>query len=365
MKSSIKYYKVFLVIILAWAFHSCQQTDEFIAPSAKMSIVNDNISLLEKLEVKNMGEGQKFSFWTGDAGHNYNQRSSGDNFGLAPNAGNDFVYYYLNAGKYTVVMIASSYDDLTGKFIQKIDSATVTVSGAAVNNFTNFAIKNVWKGYSPSAIINNDSIFVKIAPINRPLYPDSLIAYIANSKPPLFSVAENLDYVTVFDENNTTFKGLGLDTGQLKLFNIIDANTIQSKVKSFTIVDNATQNAHTYKMAAMLYPQLFSFEIEGDTALLFSENGLAQLKQESIVTFYQLHQDSIYIGIFLDRDQDITKVTPTFKVTPGSVVTLNGEVQTSGVSKVNLSNSPVTYMITRNFGSFKITTKVGVNVSVF
>jgi hypothetical protein len=365
MKNIIKYYKAFLVIVVVLALYSCNQTDEFIEPDAKMSIVNNNISLVEKLEVKNLGEGQKFSFWTGDAGHNYSLRSMGENYGLAPNAGNDLVYYYLKAGKYTVVMIASSYDAVTGRFVQKIDSATVTVSGAAVNNFTSFGIKNTWKGYTPMGIINNDSIFFKIAPINRPLYPDSLLAYIANSKSPLFSVAENLDYVTIFDENNVKYKGLGTDTAQLNLFRIIDANNVESKIKSFTIVDNATQNAHTYKVAAMLYPQLFSFTIEGDTALMFSQDGMSQLKQDKIITFYQLHADSIYIGIFLDNDQDITKVTPTFNVSPNSVVTLNGVVQTSGVSKVDLSASPVTYMITKSFGSFKITTKVGVNISVF
>ena len=289
----------------------------------------------------------------------------GGNYGLAPNAGNDFVYYYSKAGDYTVYMIASSYDATEDKFVQKIDSAKVSVTGADVNNFTSFAIKNAWIGYSPLGIIKNDSIFIKIAPINRPLYPDSLLAYIANSKPPLFSVAENLDYVTIYDENNNIYKGDGTDVGKLNLLKIIDANNVESNIRSFTIVDNATQNAHTYKVAALLYPQMFNFSIAGDTALMFSKDGKSQLSKKEITTFYQIHADSVYMGIYLDKGQDATNVTPSFIVTPNSIVTLNGVVQTSGISKVDLTVEPVVYNITKNFGSFKITTKVTVLYNSF
>lgn len=365
MKNFLKQYNIFLVIALVSTIYSCKNKDEFIEPEAKMSIVNNNISVVEKLEVKNLGKGQKFSFWSGDAGHNYSLKNLGGNYGVPPNAGEDFEYYYPKVGNYTVYMVASSYDAITDRFVQKIDSAKVTVSGAAINNFTNFAIKNAWIGYNPMGIISNDSIFIKIAPMNRPVYPDSLLAYIVNSKSPLFSVAENLDYVTIYDENNNTYKGDGTDIGHLNLFQIIDADNIESNVRSFTIVDNATQDAHTYKVAAMLYPQLSSFSIAGDTALFLSKNGQSQLSDKEMVSYYQSHVDSIYIGIYLNKGQDATNVTPIFKATSNAVVTLNGVVQTSGVSKVDLTVQPVVYNITKNFGSFKITTKVAVNYSEF
>jgi hypothetical protein len=366
MKNLIKQYKTFLVIVCVLAMYSCKQSDDFIEPDAKMNIVNNNISLLEKLEVKNLGQGQKYTFWAGDAGHNYNLRSSGGNYGLAPNAGIDFNYYYLKAGEYTVYMIASSYDAVDDRFVQKIDSAKISVSGAAVNNFTSFAIQNAWVGYSPMGEIKNDSIFIKLAPLTRPFYSDTLLAYVVNMKPPLFSVAKNLDYATIYDENNNFYKGLGTDISQLNLFKIIDENNIEPIVKTFTIIDNATQNAHSYKVAAMFYPQMFSYSIEGDDALLFSENGLSQITDKNVINkHYLLHPDSIYLGVYLDMDQDIKNVTPTFNVTPNAVVTLNGVVQTSGVSKVDLTVQPIVYKITSNFGSFKITTKVAVNYSSF
>jgi hypothetical protein len=366
MKNLIIKYKIILIIVSTLAIYSCQKNDEFIEPDAKMRIVNTNISLHEKLEVKNLGKGQKFSFWAGDVGHNYTLRTQGGNTGLPPNVGNDFNYYYLKSGVYTVYMIASSYDAENDKFVQKIDSATVTVTMPAVNNFTSFAIKNAWIGYNPLGEINNDSIFIRIAPVNRILYADSILTYIVNSKPPLFSVSVNLDYLTIYDENNNIYKGDGNDLFRLNLFKNIDANNVESNVRSFTVVDNATQNSRTYKVAAMLYPQIFTFSVGGDKALKFSEDGMTKLSDKAITTFYQTYADSMFIGIYLTEDQNIKKVTPVFSVTPNSVVTVNGVVQTSGVSEVDFSvNKPVPYKITRNFGSFTITTKVAVYYEVW
>jgi hypothetical protein len=362
----IKHYIV-LIIFLS-IIYSCKKNDTFIEPVAKMNITSNNLTVLQTLEIKNYGNGEYFSFWPGDEGHNYNLKSSGGNTGLPPNSGNDFKYVYLKAGIYTIYMVASSYDGDNNKFVQKIDSASITVTGAALNYFTGFGIYHAWTSYTPLGKISNDSISINIAPFNRILgYPDSLMAYIVNGKAPWFSAAENMSYISVndADQNNISLKGDGTDAVKLNMFKIIDANTVEPIIKTFTIVENSSQNVHTYKVAAMMYPELYSFSIEGDTALMFSTDGLTQPTSDQMNNYLITKPDSIFIGIFLGNGQVITSVKPIFTATQGSVVTLNGIVQTSGNSSVDFTKQPIVYEITQNFNGFKISTKVAVNYLVF
>jgi hypothetical protein len=364
MKKLMKYNKILIIIVFAMTVFSCAK-DIFVEPEAKFRIAKSNITVLEKMEVENLGKGEYFSFWPGDKGHNYNLRSMGGNIGLAPNSGIDFEYYYLKAGIYTVVMVASSYDSEEDKYIQKVDSFSVTVAGVALNFFTSFGIFHAWASYSPQGRISNDSISINIAPVNRPIYKDSLFAYIINGRPPLFTVAGDNDDISVYDENNTLLNGDGTDQIKMNVFEIIDPNTVEPIIKTFKVVDNNSQKVHAYKVAAMLYPQLNSYSVEGDTALMFSLDGLSKPTSDQISAYLTARPDSIFVGVFLLRGQELSSVTPTFSVTPGSIVTLNGIEQISGVSKVDFTKQPIVYKITRNYSGFEITSKFAVNYLVF
>jgi hypothetical protein len=366
MKRIKHHYIIYLITAIILTFYSCKKNNGFIDPEAKFNISNTSFAVMEKVEITNLGKGEYFSFWPGDQGHNYAMKSMGGNIGLTPNVGKDLVYYYPKAGVYTVVMLASSYDGETNKYIQKIDSVSITVSGGSpLNYFKNFGIYHAWEFYSPEGKIKNDSISINIAPVNRPTYKDSLFAYIINGRPPLFSVAGNSSDVSVYDENNTLLKGDGTDPVKMKVFKIIDPNTVEPIIKTYKVVNNITQDVHSYKVAAMFYPQLLSFAVGADNAIMFSPNGSSVPNSDQISAYLASRPDSIFVGVFLTHGQNITSVTPTFSVTPGSEVTLNGIVQTSGVSNVDFTKTPIVYEISKKYNGFKITTKFAVNYSVF
>jgi hypothetical protein len=123
----------------------------------------------------------------------------------------------------------------------------------------------------------------------------------------------------------------------------------------------------TYTIAAMLYPEMFSFSAKGVDAFKFSKDGEAVHGNDSIsaVNFIASYSDSCYFGIkirTLDNEYD---AVPTFTTTPGCVVTLDGVEgeQISGVTTVHIvNNKPLLYRITKTESGFKLTTKVAVNV---
>ena len=117
MKKTIYIYSGVLLLIL----FACEKKayKVFIEPEAKIEVSKTQVNINEAVYVKNLSKGESFSFWPGDKNHDYSKKSEG-NKGLESNRGNDFEYSYDISGSYTLVVVASSFDEKDDKLTEKI-----------------------------------------------------------------------------------------------------------------------------------------------------------------------------------------------------------------------------------------------------
>jgi hypothetical protein len=349
-------------------FISCTKYDINPAPDAKFTIAKTTYNVLEQVNVVNEGSGEYFSFWPGDAGHKYALRANGIDKGLIPNQGKNFNYSYLFTGTYTLVMVASSYDENTQVRTEKVDSVKITVtSGTSGNIIYSIEMYNCMKGYNAlGRFIGGDSILFPIDYVNRTKsLTDSGYIAIINQRSFIFSASA---FAKVYGENNTLLTGLSDDTYTSNLIVPVSYNPLvyHSRISHLKVVaqDNTEK---TYTIAAMLYPEMFSFSAKGVDAFKFSKDGGAVHGNDSIsaVNFIASYSDSCYFGIKIKTFDNEYDAVPTFTTTPGCKVTLDGVEgeQISGVTTVHIvNNKPLLYRITKTESGFKLTTKVAVYV---
>ena len=94
--------------------------------------------------------------------HDFTLKDAGlNNIGLPPNLGKDFYYSYTQSGSFTIVMVASSYDEVSDKYVSVTTSRNIFVKPGNDGNFLEkFALNNVEKDYSPEATIYGDQDLV-------------------------------------------------------------------------------------------------------------------------------------------------------------------------------------------------------------
>jgi len=256
---------------LSFIILSCKPDyDIFVDPKADMELSKTSVDVLEPVYIKNLGDAETYSFWPGDEGHDYSKTEVSKNTGLPPNRGNDFEYTYLRSGTYTITMIASSFNEESGKFAQVLSTKQITVNpGNNGNNFTRFAIDNALAGYSPEGIISGNKITIPIGFINRVSgISDKDYAVLINKRPPLFSV--NSSSAKVYSEESTILEGRGDDPYQL---NLLDVNTLEPIIRKFTVVQDGLPNE--YSVAALFYPEISGLKVLGFAAIEYSKDGLS------------------------------------------------------------------------------------------
>lgn len=360
MRISIKY--IVCIIGGLFLFISCTKYDINPAPNAKFTIAKTTYNVLEQVRIVNEGSGEYFSYWPGDGGHNYALRSNGIDKGLIPNQGKNFNYTYLYTGTYTMVMVASSYDEDTHVRTEKVDSVKITVvSGTSGNIISSIEIYNCLKGYNAiGKFVGEDSILFPIDYVNRAQYlSDSSFIDILNKRSFIFTASI---YAKVYGENNTLLTGLRDDTYASNLIIPVsyDPLVYNSRIGQLKVVsqDNSEK---LYTIAAMFYPEMFSFSAKGKDAIKYSSNG--QVQDNDSINFISSYSDSSYFGIKIKTLESEYDAVPTFSTSPNCVVTLDGVEgeQISGVSQVHfVKNKPLLYRITRNESGFKLTTKVAI-----
>jgi len=343
---------------------SCvDEYSSFIEPVVKIEIEKTNFNVLEPVYVTNLSQGELFSFWPGDEGQNFALRNSSRNTGLSPNRGNDFEYVYLRSGTYSMVIVASSYNELTGNYVEKIDSVSITINpGNQGNNFLSFAIDNAWPGYSPAGIIEEDKITIPLAYISRlSAVDDQYYGYLINRRPPLFSV--NSSTAKVYSEEGTLLNGTGTDNYRI---NLIDTATMEPIVKEFTVVQD--DNERIYQVAALFYPEMFSISILGADAVKYSYDGRSTPPEEEIRKERLAYPDHSFFGVLVFGNQDaLSNTAPTFSITEGAKLILKdtGQEIISGETAVDFTNPPVTFEIHSTKQGYTVVSSVDIYVSVF
>jgi hypothetical protein len=356
-------YWVYAILTLPFMV-SCVKYDINPSPVAKISIAKSTYNVLEQVTVVNEGQGEYFSFWPGDKNHNYALRANGVDKGIIPNEGTNFTYSYMYTGTYNMVVVASSYDEDTHTRTEKVDSVKVTVvSGSSGNVIESIELYNCLTGYnSIGKMVGTDSILFPIASLNKINgISDSVYVKILNQRNFIYTASL---FAEVYGDNNTLLTGMTDDTYQSNLIEPISYNPLvyKSRIASLKVVGQGGVSRE-YKMAAMFYPEMFTFSAKGKDAVRYSSSGLVQ--DADSANFISSYPDSCYIGLKIKTVETEFDAIPTFTATPGCTVSLieNGveKVQKSGVSTVHfVKNQALYYKVTRIQDGFKLSTNVAV-----
>jgi hypothetical protein len=333
---------------------------------AKISVTKTEFNVLEQVNITNEGTGEYFVFWPGDYGHNYSKRADGEQRGIAPNNGNSFSYSYIATGTYSIVMVASSYDEENDVRTEKVDSLMVTViSGDAGNVIESIELYNCLSGYnSVGQFTGPDSILFPIGYLNRPKgVDDSTFISIINGRSFIFNASS---FSKVYGDNDVLLTNTTDDTYKSNLIEGLSYNPLvyNSRIKTLKVVsqDGITRN---YTIAAMLYPELLSFSVPVASvtrnALMYSSNGI--IVDSTYKSFQNAFPDSVYFGLRTKSLQATFNAVPTFTNTQGSKVYLNGAEQISGETPVKFTKGgTLHYIIVREDRGFKIMMKAAILV---
>jgi hypothetical protein len=363
MKRIIQNTAVFVCI--SFFMLACKtEYDIFVEPKAEMELSQTSVDVLEPVYITNLGKGETFVFWPGDEGQDYSKTAESRNTGLPPNRGKDFEYTYLRSGTYTITMIASSFNEETGKLVEHISTQQITVNpGNNGNNFTMFAIDNALAGYSPEGIIEGNKITIPIGFINRTSgISDHDYAVLINKRPPLFSA--NSSSAKVYSEEGTLLQGRGDDSYQL---NLIDVNTLDPIVRKFNVVQDGLPNE--YSVAALFYPEISDLEVLGFSANEYSTDGLSTVSEDEIKKLQLAYPGQTFFGVFLVgiTPNQLKTAILNFNLTDGASLRLKatGEEIISGATPVDISTTPIDFEIIRTVNGFSIMSEFKIYSTVF
>jgi hypothetical protein len=260
--------------------------------------------------------------------------------------------------------LASSFDEQSGKYVQKSNTVQITVKpGNNGNNFTSFAIDNAFAGYSPEGKINGDLITIPIGFINRASgIDDNAYASLINRRPPLFSV--NSSSAKVYSEEGILLQGRGDDNYKL---NLIDETTLEPIVKKFTVIQDGL--AHEYSVAALFYPEISGLSVLGFNAREYSKNGLSSISEAEIKQLQLAYPGQTFYGVFIAgvKPDKLKAATLKFTLSEGVSVHLKstGEEIISGTTPVDISSPPIDFEIRRTIKGFSIISEFQVYTTIF
>lgn len=356
-----------ITVAMCLSLVSCtNEYEAYIEPKVDIHVENTVVNDLEAVFVENNGSGEKFTYWPGDDLHDYSKKDDGEerNTGLPPNRDNNsFEYYYATEGVYTMTVIASSFNELTGDFAYDIDSVSITVTGNQGIGVVSFAISNAMGGYSPEGIIDDEAgkITIPIAYYNRPFGLDD-VDYIAliNGRPPKFTLYSNYAYASFDDGQILT--GNGKDKYSINLF---DAETLEPIERTFIVTKGV--NVKEYKVAALFYPKVESFSAVGQDFIAYSKTGSQPDEEE--VEKIELSQPELNIfgSIIFGSLEMLKTAKPIFTLSDNSKLYLEGtntEV-ISGVTEVDLSVSPTIFDVRCTKIGHTVDAKLEVYATIF
>jgi hypothetical protein len=325
-----------ILFLMVMPLSACmEEIERFEDPVADFILPSDTVELFANVKFTNTGSGEYFCFWTGDQDHDYTLRDSAkNNIGLPPNTGRDFFYSYTQSGAFTVVMVASSFDEISGKFATDTISRLIYVRpGNDGNTLEMFGIYNVEKDYSPEAEIIGDSIL--LFRLSRKYEPR------VNTRPVRFRT----NFVQAVLTN-----GIG-DTlySNLSKITMYDIETDKPNLNLINVYGYLNKKK-TYKLIAAFYPQITSFKFsDGPPA-----TNLLEVPGQQGAYTAQINRD-----IFLPNTTTIEYVAD-----PGVVVTMDDDLTPleSGVTPVTLSSSRHTFYFTKDVEGHKLVTSMVLSI---
>lgn len=363
-------------LILAVIFLSCEDKEYelFVSPESKIEISKTAVNVNEPVYVKNLGTGEYFSFWPGESGNNYAMKENGHR-GEEANRGRDFEYRYTLAGKYNMVVVASSYDEKEEKFVESTTQIEITVNVDANgdgNNFDMFALKSVMPdGYHPRGIINNDRILIPIANVGlvKEVFGQDYDRFIRflNQRPPLFTLSKN--GAQVYSPEGIELFGDGEDDYETNFFDTI---TYLPNAKTYTV--DFLGSKKEYSVMPMFYPQLLTFEVDAVPAAKWVENYIDYMQNpdnynlENTRHLELSYSDYAYYGILIVEGTpgEAADKVPVFTLSDNTKCYLKGTEQevVSGVTHLDFTQ-PVSLTLVKSYSGFQLESTVDLKVIVY
>jgi hypothetical protein len=324
--------KKFVILIPLIALMACnREIIRFVEPVADFSLPGDTVELFSTVKFTNNGTGEYFSFWTGDQDHDYTLKDAGlNNIGLPPNLGKDFYYSYTQSGSFTVVMVASSYDEETNKYVSVTQTKKIFVKPGNDGNFIEkFALNNVEKDYSPEATIYGDSDLVFRLSRKYDIR--------VNTRPIRFRTT-NVNAILTSPTGDTLYSDLSL----LNLYDLTADVPIVNRINVYGYFGKL----RNYDIITCFYPTV--------TTIKFTD-GPNSKPLVAVPGKQGVFEASIFRDSFLPNTTTLTYVTE-----PGVVVTMGTDPTPliSGVTPITLTSNRHTFFFKKVIEGYEIVTAV-------
>jgi len=330
----------YLVIASIFLFLGCENKEYFIQPKAEFNLTPKSASVLDLIILQVTGEGQYFTFFTGDEGHNYDSISAGD-VGLSPNPQGELIHSYRKPGTFKIVLVATGYDHDARETVRKTMEKTIVISenrntiekidfgtfGAyfsGADDFLNFT--------QEGAIFQDDRIIkVYLYQYARLFNLSTRYPYTSASEipvTPLITLDSEVAVVTV--------DGAQVGSGE-HVIHVDNNDALIPKTYTVTANDGSIKE---YTVGLMFIPEFRTFTIADKT--VSTENVMDHMSSYLVdpLTYHKF-----YIELTVDQATDLTDLIAVFSLWDENVeITIDGVLQESGVTANDFTN-PLTYTL--------------------
>lgn len=321
-------YALLLTASLALVGMASCDDDEAAQPYADIAVNSNNLNINESVSVSFKGVADQVVVYTGDAGHDYEKRSS-SNTGFVVNKGS-FSYSYTSPGVYKLVCVATTSNDNAVDIRRDTCSCYVRVIDD-VTEIQQISCPQIIYDEVFANEVNDYDWFIKLP--RRVKYKNSNPA-ISMSQKLKFHIGSDLSKIFIGDEKFDGNKKYDL-----------------SKPLDIRVVSDFGSQRE-YSLIAAYYPEFKSFSISGVEGKL--------LRSEFDYSYFE-------VELSIPESVDLTNVVPEFLTYEADEkVYIDNSEQVSGKSQVNMGTGEVVYRLVRKIGGsddFTIESKVVVKIT--
>lgn len=338
-----------LTALFSTLFMSCEEPDPaFIEPNAAFSTDLDQYEVFQPMRVSNDGEGQFYAVFTGDAGHEFSKRESGDT-GFKTDVNGNFFYSYSQAGTYTITYVASGYRFVDGERVEAIAQKQITVTDPPIEDVSivsfevgNSAVNNN-KFLDPISFLFKDfrNTADTIDNPNRKVafsyYRPGRLGEIANGSynqfktPADINIVPNLDLSTASRTVTVEIAGIAeFESGQTRVIHETEED-LRFIPKTYSLVNNEGATAN-YTVCPMIIPEMVTFEAGGASGTVSLSAG---------------DYNEFFVVVDVPDSTDLSDLRPSWTLydPANTKVFVNGDEQTSAISTQDFSSGTITYLV--------------------
>lgn len=329
-----------LILPFMLLFIGCEKETYFIQPRADFTLSAESIKVLELVTLQVVGEGQYFTFFTGDEGHNYDSMAAGD-VGLSPNPLGELIHSYRKPGTFKVVLVASGYDHDKRKVVRETMEKTITVSENRNTiekiDFGSFGAyfsgPDDFLDFKQEGIILQEERIIKVY-----LYQYARL-FNTETRNPYTDAAEiPVKPAITLDSEVAVVTVDGATVGNGQHVNHVDGNG--RLIPKTYVVTASDGSVREYDVGPMFIPEFRSFAVAGQTVM--TENPVDHMTTYQVdpLTYHKFN-----IELTVDQAVDLSSLAAEFTLWDENVSVMVGEVeQESGVS-VNDFTEPLSYTL--------------------